>query len=69
MKFQTATALARPLSTEDQCRITVELNIPMIEIVNRLYATGLWGNSPTKVVERLLCEAMKPHALPPPDKK
>ena len=62
---QPAPKLTRALNPDSQTIIRLELNAAQIEIVNRLYATGLWGNSATRVVERLLCEAMKGHVKEP----
>ncbi len=56
------TALKREMNPDATQRVTLVLNTPQIEIVNRLYKTGLWGNSPAKVVDRLLCEALTKYA-------
>ena len=59
------TALKREMNPEVTQQVTLRLNTPQIEIINRLYKTGLWGNTTAKVVDRLLCEALAKHAEPP----
>lgn len=53
--------LTRKLDAEAPQSFTLTLNTAQIEIVNRLYATGLYGNSVAEVVRRLLCDGMLPH--------
>lgn len=57
-----ATKLSRALDPDKSQSVSVTLNAPQVEIVNRLYVSGLWGNSPAKVVRRLFDQACMSHA-------
>lgn len=62
--MRTNSQLKRELNPASRYSVYVQLNPMQVKIVNRLFKTGLWGGSPKHVVERLLCEALKPHATP-----
>lgn len=54
--------LQRALNPDSAQTVTIALNVRMIEIVNCLYATGLYGGSASEVVNRVFCEGLQKHA-------
>lgn len=61
--MNTAVELARPLDPKKSQSITMELNSKQIEEVNKLYATGFWGNTPRQTVLRIFDAALRNIAL------
>lgn len=57
MPAQKAAKLKRSLDPEKRAEIILHLNEKHIELVNRLLATGMWGNSAAQVVMRLFDKA------------
>lgn len=61
MSRQGATKLARRLNPDQQQSILISLNVQQVEIVNRLYESGLWGGTPSEVARRLFDRACMDH--------
>lgn len=61
MSRQGATKLARALDPNQQQSINIALNVQQVEIVNRLYESGLWGGTPSETVRRLFDRACMEH--------
>lgn len=61
MPHQSEPKLSRTLKEGVQHEVAIGLNIKQAEIVNRLLSTGLYGNSPRQVIQRLLDAALLPH--------
>lgn len=59
--MSTPSKLARAMDPRKAQSVTITLNAAKVEIVNRLYLTGLWGGTPAETVRRLFDEALKPH--------
>lgn len=60
--MRTPSKLQRGIDPDSNYSVTLTLNPKLIEIVSRLYASGLWGDTPKEVCERLFCEACKVQA-------
>lgn len=55
----TVAKLDRPLSGTAPPQVNVALNPPLVHIVNQLYQSGLYGNSPSQVVHQAFCRGLR----------
>ncbi len=66
MSRQSVPKLKRGLNPEKAPQVFLSLNEKHVELINRLLATGLWGNTANQVVIRLFDSACAAHLPPAP---
>jgi hypothetical protein len=62
--MSSANKLARKMDPDCPQYVTIKLNPRQVEIINRLHAQGLHGNTCADVVRRLFCDGCLQHSEP-----